>query len=347
MLASKAKMENIREYKIQFKDIMKPGYGSRLFPRREFIRIIITTAAVIWLVSACSINNEYVRKEKFNGPEFCFGVVADVQYGDFKPGSSRYYRNSLAKLQKCVDHFNSNKPLFVIQLGDFIESADASYRPVLSIYNQLGMPHYHVLGNHDCEVKDTPKDKVTSILGLKNAYYDFAYNGWRFVVLNSNDISTYGTVPGSRKNILAHQMLEKLTSSGAINAQSWNGALGPKQKAWFAETLAAACRLHEKVIIFCHHPVYPSNAHNLWNDHEIIGIIESYDCVFAYMNGHNHAGNYGTKNGVHYLTLHGMVETKGISSYAMIEVYADHLKVVGYGREPRRILKFNHSRIPE
>jgi len=340
-------MQNIREYKMQFKDIMKSRYGSRLFPRREFIITIITTAAVIWFVSACSINNEYVSKENLNGPEFCFGVVADVQYGDFRPGSSRYYRNSLAKLQQCVDHFNSNKPLFVFLLGDFIESDDASYRTILSIYNQLKMPHYHVLGNHDYAVKDTPKDKVASIFGLKDAYYDFTYNGWRFVVLNSNDISTYGTVPGSRKNILAHQMLEKLTSSGAINAQSWNGALGPKQKAWLAETLAAACRLHEKVIIFCHHPVYPPNNHNLWNDHEIISIIESYACVVAYMNGHNHAGNYEINNSVHHLTLHGMVETEKSSAYAMIEVYADHLKVVGYGREPCRILKFNHSRIPE
>jgi 3',5'-cyclic AMP phosphodiesterase CpdA len=273
--------------------------------------------------------------------------MADVQYGDFEAGSSRYYRKSLAKLQECVDFFNSNNPLFVIQLGDFIESDAASYGPVLSIYNQLSMDHYHVLGNHDYEVRDTPRDKVGSILGMKDAYYDFAYKGWRFVVLNSSDISKYGTEPGSRDNKLAHQMLTKLKKSGAINAKSWNGGLGPEQKAWLAETLAAACLLQEKVIIFCHHPVYPSNIHNLWNDQEIISIIESYDCVVGYINGHNHGGNYGTKNGVHYLTLHGMVETKEINAYAMIEVYAEHLKVVGYGREPYRILGFNHSSIPE
>ena len=57
----------------------------------------------------------------------------------------------------------------------------------------------------------------------------------------------------------------------------------------------------------------------------------------AYLNGHNHAGNYGQLNGIHYLTLKGMVDTEK-TSYAVIEVYTDRLVVKGFGRETEREL---------
>ena len=279
-----------------------------------------------------------------NEPTFRFGVLADIQYGDFDAKPSRYYRKSLGKLQECVDQFNSSKLLFTIQLGDFIESDQASYPLVFSIYNQLKMSRYHVLGNHDFAVEDVSADKISSTFGLKKDYYDFAHDGWRFIVLNSNDISTYANPPGSEKDLFAEQMFEKFKSTGAVNTHEWNGDLSETQKKWLTETLADASCSSEKVVIFCHQPVYPVNAHNVWSDTEVIRIIESYDCVVAYINGHNHQGNYGIKDGVHYLTLHGMVETESTNAYAIIEVYEDHLKVVGYGREPSRVLLIDPSK---
>jgi hypothetical protein len=59
--------------------------------------------------------------------------------------------------------------------------------------------------------------------------------------------------------------------------------------------------------------------------------------VAAYVNGHNHAGNYGQRDGIHYLTLKGMVDTEQ-TSYAVIEIYADRLVVKGFGREKEREL---------
>jgi hypothetical protein len=66
-------------------------------------------------------------------------------------------------------------------------------------------------------------------------------------------------------------------------------------------------------------------------------MFEEFSCVKAYINGHNHKGKYGQKNGIHYLTLKGMVETE-TNAYSIIGVHQGKLKVTGYGREPDRNL---------
>ena len=56
------------------------------------------------------------------------------------------------------------------------------------------------------------------------------------------------------------------------------------------------------------------------------------------MNGHNHEGNYGTKTGIHFLTLKGMVDTVR-TSYAVIGIKDDCIEVTGFGREESRTMK--------
>jgi hypothetical protein len=58
------------------------------------------------------------------------------------------------------------------------------------------------------------------------------------------------------------------------------------------------------------------------------------------MNGHNHAGNYGEKNGVHYLTLKGMVNTD-TTSYAVVGLSETQVKISGCGREVSRKLSLS------
>ena len=50
------------------------------------------------------------------------------------------------------------------------------------------------------------------------------------------------------------------------------------------------------------------------------------------MNGHTHAGNYYTKNKIHYLTLKGMVNTTS-NAFSVIEVFEDRLFLKGMGRQ--------------
>jgi manganese-dependent ADP-ribose/CDP-alcohol diphosphatase len=292
-------------------------------------------------INGCTIPGIFIAREKAETPEFSFGVIADVQYCDCDSNLQvdRHYRASLQKLEECVQDLKTNDLVFVIQVGDFIDQEFTSFDRVLPIYQQLKAPKYHVLGNHDFLVEPEEKGRILEKLGLKKGYYDFTYFSWRFIVLDGNDLSFYVLSETDEKYPEAEAMYQKFSSEGLVNAQTWNGGLSTQQITWLQKTLEKADEAGEKVILFCHFPVFPQpDMHNLWNDSELINILESYKNVVAYMNGHNHAGNYGEKHGIHYLTFQAMVQTPEENAYAVVEVYPDHLKVIGRGREPVRIL---------
>ncbi len=86
-------------------------------------------------------------------------------------------------------------------------------------------------------------------------------------------------------------------------------------------------------------PILPrGDSHNLWNAEEIVQIIEQSPCVVAYINGHNHAGNYHFEKGIHYITLFGMVDTM-LNSYAILDIFKNRLVLMGYGNQKSLELK--------
>ncbi len=267
-----------------------------------------------------------------------FGVTADIQYCDCEPTGTRFYRASLQKLTDCVETLNAQKLSFSIQLGDLIDRDWQSFDTVLAIYRKLEMPAYHVLGNHDFAVAEENKKSIPEKLGMQNRYYDFRIKSWRFIVLDGNDVSFYANEEGSEKWRMDDSLFRKLKEQNAPNAQVWDGAVGVEQLQWLESTLQKAKKAGERVILFCHHPVFPLEMHTLWNGDEVRKVIESAGCVAAFITGHNHQGGYALYNGVHYLNLKGMVETPDQNAFAVIEAYPDSLKVTGYGREPDRVL---------
>ena len=289
---------------------------------------------LLYIVTAVVISiNGCANFAETRNPEFAFGAIADCQYCAVQGTGVPKYSSSADKLTKCVAHFNTMALEYVIHLGDFIDRDFKSFDVVNPIYNQLNMPKYHVLGNHDFSVSDDLKKDVSPKLGLPSKYYDFEVNGWRYVVLDGNDISFHAY----SKNSDEYAQAVEYYKVNKITSPKWNGAIGPEQSSWLRAVLEKATRKIENVILFCHFPVYPENAHNLWNAQEIVAILESYSCVKAYINGHNHHGNYAIKEGIHYLTLKGMVDTEQ-TSYAVIRVDDKRIHVTGYGREENRIM---------
>jgi 3',5'-cyclic AMP phosphodiesterase CpdA len=195
------------------------------------------------------------------------------------------------------------------------------------------------LGNHEFSVANDLKADVPKKLGLPRRYYMFRRDGWRFLVLDGNDLSLVARHEGDPEYRQAQQMYEALVTRKVPNAQTWNGALGNEQMDWLDAQLSAAESASERAIVFCHFPVYPPNAHNLWNDTDVLQLLERHSCVAAWLNGHNHAGNYAVKNGIHYLTFPGMVETPDTTAYAVVRVRATGLEIEGFGRTPSRVLK--------
>lgn len=282
----------------------------------------------------------FAQRADADSPLLTFGVIADVQYCDCDDRDARFYRASLQKLADAVQDLNERNAAFVVQLGDLIDGDFRNFDPILAIAAQFQSPVYHVPGNHDFLVEAQEKPFVLKKLELANGYYAFRYASWRFIALNGNDLSQVALAESDEKYREAQALYQQKKNLGLINAEGWNGALSEQQMDWLNRMLKEASQNGEKVIIFCHFPVFPQpNIHNLWNDQEVVQLLEQYkNTVAAYISGHNHAGNYALNNGIHYLNLRGMVETADQNAYAIIEVYADHLNVIGRGREPQRIL---------
>ncbi len=275
-------------------------------------------------------------------PLFSFGMISDIQYCNCDHIGSRFYRESLMKLNHCVNHLNGMELSFVVSLGDLIEKDFSSYDTVLNILDQLHFPLYHVLGNHEFSVTEEKKKAVAGKLGLTSSYYDFETGGIRFIVLDGCEISLFAPGLNTKEYRRAKLFYNHLKANNEHNAIDWNGAISPDQYRWLKTRIKKSKKEGEKVIIFCHFPVYPKVIHNLWNYQSLLSLFRRHKNIVAYFSGHNHLGSYATLKHIHYLSLKGMVETPDQTAYCTVDVFNDRLEVTGYGREKSRILYFIH-----
>ena len=274
--------------------------------------------------------------------EIKFGLLADAQYADKEAVGSRYYRNSKGKLVECVADLNDEGVEFAVQLGDIIEGgrdAATELDEMLEIYGAINGQTYHTMGNHDFAGID--RAAVLEKMALERGYYDFVVGRWRFVVLDTLDAALIGGWKEDSENYAAgKQMFERLKSEKAANAVNWNGGIGQEQKQWLAGVLDDAASKGEQVLAFGHCPLVPAgDVHNVWNAEEIAQMLENSKCVAAYFCGHNHHGSYELRNGVHYVTFKGMVETADTNAYAVVTLKGDTIVITGFGRTVSRVLR--------
>jgi manganese-dependent ADP-ribose/CDP-alcohol diphosphatase len=265
-------------------------------------------------------------------PILKIGLIADPQYCDCDATpDNRHYREILIKLPSAVDTINEARVDFTMNLGDMIDKNEDSYAAILPILKRLTKPYYNLLGNHDMyNVSDSYLSSILSLYEMPDYYYDFSYDHWRFIVLDGTELGEY--------SLSLHPELKKENKTlwqkvqGQINAHPWNGGVGLKQQQWFRSRLQDARNKNQSVIVFCHFPVYPFELPNtLFNSADIVDILEEYPVVKAYIAGHQHEGGYGFKKGIHYITQKGMVDTADKNSFAILEVYTNELRIIGFG----------------
>ena len=245
-------------------------------------------------------------------PVFRFGVIADVQAADYETRGQRNYRAAYKSLAQAVADLNKQDLAFVIQLGDLVDTHEklegedkTPLEKVLPIFNGLRAPKHHVIGNHDKFKHE--RGKLVKQLGMKAAYYDFARDGWRFIVLDGTDAGY--------------------------------GVLGPEQKVWLTRKLGEARKAGERVIVFNHFAVLMGKKGAMMTQAEpVLKRVEEAG-VAAYFAGHHHRGAYVLRKGVHHVTFQGMVEAPVKNAYAVVEVYEDRIEIRGVGKVPSRTLK--------
>ena len=272
-------------------------------------------------------------------PDLIFGVIADPQYADADPKMNRHYRQSLGKLEHAIGALNQMPLDFTVTLGDLIDRDFISFQSVMPLYAKLKHRHIPVCGNHDYEVADADKDKVLPAMGLVKPYDSLVRGAWRFLFLDGTDIAVWKHPSADPRTAAAKAMLRAGQETKQPQYQNYYAAIGKEQMEWIAVELKAAAQAGQRVILFNHYPVIPAgNPHNLWNAPELVELLEKHPHAVAYMNGHNHKGNYGRQGHCHFVNFKGMVETEKETAYAVVKCFADRLEIEGYGLEPDRNL---------
>lgn len=273
-------------------------------------------------------------------PVLRVGLAADAQYADIEPKGTRFYRASIPKLTEAVEYFNAQAPDFCVHLGDLIDRDWSSFAEITKPLKAARQQFYHLLGNHDFNVLDSLKLQVPQEMGLQRRYYSFDRAGFRFIALDTTEVSTYAPPKESPAYNAAAAELKRVEELKLPQAQAWNSGVSQTQLEWLEAECANAQAKGLKVILLAHHPIAPTGVHNLWNNETVLKIITRHRNIVAWLNGHNHAGGYAEHEGVPLITMHGMVETADTNAYAMAELHTDRLVITGHGREPSREIVF-------
>ncbi|WP_333625041.1 metallophosphoesterase [Sphingobacterium siyangense] len=303
--------------------------GSKIKREWKFLSIFVI----------CSLPS-LISMAQSNTPVLRIGIMADMQYADKADHGSRFYHNSLMKVDTAVDFFNRNKVDFSLILGDLVDEGPKDLPVLLEHLSPLKKTTYCLLGNHDY-VNVSKPDLLHTTFGMPAKYYAITKGKWRFVFLNTNALSEYATTPNSADQREWKTLVDSLQTSGRKNTQPWNGGVDRKQLKWLQNELAQARKNKAHVIVLTHHPLLPENGYETLNNREVLDILYQFPEVKLVLSGHHHKGNYVMANNIPFVTMEGMIETATSNAYGLLELYPKEIKIKGQGRLSSRVFKLS------
>ena len=270
-----------------------------------------------------------------------FGIIADIQYCDCDTRGSRYYRNALQKLNECVNALNKEEVQFTINLGDLVDrDTPGNLDSVLVRLDKLDTPVYNLTGNHDYgNVQDN--DQLYQRLNMPGEYYSFSKGNWRFIMLNTNEVSSYANVKGTEKEKELEDLLQKVKEEDRSNGADYNGGISKKQMEWLKQELEKSQQESMNTLIFSHHPLYGIKGLTALNNIEVIELLSKYPTVKGVISGHHHAGAFSIYKDIPFITTEGMIETDAVNAYGVVTIYSDKIEIKGAGRTKSHILQLN------
>ena len=230
------------------------------------------------------------------------GIITDMHQTTIPDTATRIYSAALDKMQAFADRMKAEKPAFVIELGDFVDTLSkgtdpvANLRKVESIFTSVSCPHYHVLGNHDFDnMKRDVFLKNVSNTGIPQGatWYSWDVNGIHFVVLDAD------YTPG---NFRPYDM-----NTPEDTFWTWKDTcIPPQELEWLKKDLAGT---KNPVVLFSHQTLdrVDEQDHNIKNASAVRTILEESGRVLAVISGHDHQGGYANIKGIHYIVLNGNV----------------------------------------
>jgi hypothetical protein len=227
------------------------------------------------------------------------GFVADWEYGSQRKYDHKSPSKAKKYLKRAVNYYNSiYKPDLAIGGGDYILSrkiskkkAKKQLKEVTKIFNGVNAPKMYCIGNHD--LFDLKKPEAMGILGLEYNYNSKDIGGVRVITLDTNEDDSDGAA----------------------------GRVSQAQLDWLEKQLETEL----PVIVFSHHsPVLTPNGKkfrmNLYQPEQLMSVLEKNGNVVAMFSGHRNV-NYMTEvNGISYVIINNLGDTKALGSFAKINI---------------------------
>lgn len=246
------------------------------------------------------------------------GLITDLHHADKPAAGTRFYRETIQKLNSAAEEFERTGLDFLVELGDLIDAADSvetelNYlRKINRELSRITPDRHYVLGNH-C-VDTLTKSEFLQEVDQKESYYSFDRAGFHFVVLDAcfrNDGVPYG-----RKN------------------SKWNDAnIPPAELEWLREDLNST---KLPTIVFAHQRLDVTTDHGVKNCVEVRNILKESGRVQAVFQGHSHQNDLKDIDGIHYCTLVAMVEGSGLANNgaSVLELHNDGtIHVTGFRKQ--------------
>ena len=240
---------------------------------------------------------------------FIFGIkvsaenIKFAQITDVHLSASNEYSQKV--LKSAVQDINNQSGLsFVVFTGDQLNNPkEENLHAFLKIVNNLNIPYYIALGNHDVyKSNGLSKVRYYEIIREKKLFfpqkkpnYKFKKNGFVFIVVDG----AKEVIPGS---------------VGYYREDTLN---------WVEKQLFKNKK--KNIVIFQHFPVqYPDNSeskiktHKTYKVEEYQEMLDAHDNVLAVLSGHFHTNSENMKNGVYHISSPALLALP--HSYKIIDI---------------------------
>jgi alkaline phosphatase len=311
----------------QKKFIMQHKRETCQFTRRAFLYqgTLMITGAVAMPLDFSSVFADTKDNAKTENV-LRIGLLTDIHYADKKPIGSRYYQESLAKVQAAAKELKKQTIDFLVELGDLIDSVrdvetDKKHLHMIDEELQKISTHrYYVLGNH-C-VETLTKEEFLGVIGQPKSYFSFNQKGKHFVVLDANfrqDGVTYGR-----------------------NSADWRDTKIPDAEIEWLQSDLSSTTL--PTIVFLHQRLDLGNqeACAVKNADTVRKVLEESGKVRLVLQEHEHSGDYKEIAGISYITLSALIEGSGEknNSFSTLEIQQNgDIRLIGFLKQKSSEMK--------
>lgn len=274
------------------------------------ISVIILAGVMLWGLKVYSAS----------GNSLTFAQISDAHYSSAKTNTSyRLTAESGELLQDAVAQVNETPGMdFAMFTGDMVNTPyQKELMKFLPIANQLKVPWYAVLGNHDiCVGGFLSKSQYWSILNSHNRHFNFQKTYYAFTPKK-----------GYRVIGLDPIIDDRITANGQID---------PQQLQWLDKELSRSKNC--TVLIFIHNPLVEpmhSQSHLVLNSDAVLKVIGKYKNPIAIFSGHYHTTKITQMGNVLHVSTPSLVSYPNAFRIVKVSTQKDKVIFDIYFRETR------------